>query len=256
MPRADAEIRELIEEVEQPFKVAPSNAGEKVMSLRDRMTAFDEYVFTRRDYAKDLSPLLTTKISVAPALLRFYVQQGRAALADDLKLHLEPVGALKRMETAADKLEVFEAHALLQLDPYGYLRDDMHDAQVRSFFFAAWMEMDKYIVPEQAKGEKDGDYADRVAKYQKSWWPYRLMRKPQNAVAYMEDDNRNITIGVCRYKLSYADLLERYGDAKRDNPEQMARIFSEHFGYLALYAQRGRSMRHHDGRHQRALDRP
>ena len=232
--RGERELEALIEEIEQPFRNPPSDAGEKVMSLRDRMQRFDEFVFTRRDYAQDLSPLISTKISIPPVLLRFYVQQGRAALADDLKLHLEPVGALPRQETAADRMEVFEAHALLQLDPHGYLRDDMHDAQVRSFFFAAWLEMEKYVVPSQAKGEKDGEYADRVERYRKSWWPYRLTRKPSNAVAWQEDDNRNVTIAVARYKLAVSQILERYGDGRKDDPEQMARILGEHFGYLRV----------------------
>jgi hypothetical protein len=220
-------IKDLIEEVEQPFRAG----GEE--GVYDRMRAIQDIVFTRFDYTKKLSPNLQQKISVPADLLRFYKEQTKASLRDDLGLHLEPVGNLIREETAADKVEVMEAHSLMRLDPDGYIRDTMHDFQTRSLYFAAWLEEQEWKTPEQAKGESDKDYVARVERERSSWFPYRLLVKNPETVAFRERD-REITLGTLRFKLPVIDLMDRYGDYKvsRNDPAQALKVFNEHYGFL------------------------
>lgn len=230
MPTSSAEINDLVSEVEAPFIAS----GSKGRSVRDRMRTLDDIIFTRYDYASELSPLLAQRIDSPADTLRSFKEQAKAALLDDIRLSLEPVGGLKRQESAADRVELMEAYTLMRLNPDDYVRSVCHHMQAVGFFFAGWLEMRSPMIPERAKGESAAGHNKRVETYKAGWFPWTLTPRDSQTVAFMEH-SRQVTTAVLRFRLPYIDLVERYsGDynARRDDPERCLEIFGEHFGWL------------------------
>ena len=227
MARSTAELRDLVAEIEQPF----IGGGQ---SVRTRQRQIRDVVYGRKDYTLSLPKLLLNPVSVPAYLLRHYKDTVTASLRRDVRLHLEPTGALKGDQETADKLEVFEAHCLLRLDPDGTLAETRRHYLTIGLFSSEWLEQRPYIAPEQASGEEDKDYVARVEVYRRQWWPWTLESKNPETVAWLES-NREPTIAVCRYKLALVDIVERFGadyNARRDNPDRFLRIYKEHFAGL------------------------
>ena len=167
MARSSPEIAQQIDEIERVFGASTDSYSASLgppTYLRDRMALLADVIQSRYDYRVNVNPLFRNKISVPPVTLGHYINERVAGLRNDLTLHLEPVGILKREETAADKLEVAEAHDLLMLDPFGFHRESIHIAQVMQFFWAGLLEMQDFIEPEQGRGEGDKDFGERVEK--------------------------------------------------------------------------------------------
>ena len=226
---------DMIEELEQPFKTAPGESGDLPVSLRDRMDMAENILLTRYDYTKELSPLLKTPKSLGAYTLRFYLQQFVASMRQDLGWHLEPVGDKARQESAADRLEKFRAHTWLRLDPSGLLRDNMAWYMGGGFFWAAFLEMEDWSDPDQARGETDGEYADRLEREKRGFFPWRLMEHNPRSVSYLESQNE-LQMGAVRYRLPIIDLVRRFTDAgkrpRRDEPEIVLRLLDRDWAWL------------------------
>lgn len=235
MAKQPAEIRDAVEEIEKPFGSAVSRGDPNAdtMTLRNRQAILQDMIQSRLDYRLMVNPLFTNKIAVPPVTLAHYINERAANLRNDLMLHLEPIGELKRDETAADKMEVAEAHDLIMLDPHGFLREAIHMAQVKDMFFAGLLEARDFVMPEQGRGEADGDYARRVERARAGFFPFQVRHLHPQTVAWTEHD-RTPTSAVARYKLPIIDLLERYTDGRREHIEKLTRIHSEHYGWLVV----------------------
>ena len=234
MPRTSAEVKDLLDEVEQPFKTAPAESGDMPVSLRDRMDALENIILTRYDYTRELSPLLKTPKSLGAYLLRFYLQQFVASMRQDLGWHLEPIGELQRQESAADRLEKFRAYSWLRLDPAGLIRDSMAWYMGAGFFWSAFLEMDDWAEPEQRKNERDGDYADRAERDKRAFFPWHLTEHNPRAVSFMESQ-RKLGVAAVRFKLPLIDLIGRFSDGKkprRDEPDQALKLFDSQWSWL------------------------
>jgi len=232
---AGEEITQLIEEIERPFGSPMTSApkgGVPPTTLRARMATLADIIQARYDYAVTVNPIFRNKIAMPPVTLGHYINERVAGLRNDLTLHLEPVGTLKREETAADKMEVAEAHDLIMLDPFGFHRESIHIAQVMSMFWAGVLEMQDFIDPEQGRGESQADYNARFEKARKGWFPFKLVDAHTQTIAWTEH-GRDPTSLARRFKLPLVDFMERYTDGRRENPEKMLKIFNEHYGFLA-----------------------
>ena len=226
---SDAEIKDIIQEIETPFISGSANAR----SFRERLSTIEDIVLTRYDYTKDIDNRLR-KISVPAHLLRSYLKQTLGALAGDIGLHLDVVGNKRREETAADRVEVMEAHSLMRLAMESDVIEDLRWRLAVGLAFTGWLEEVVYVQPEQAKDEPTKDYLKRVDQYRAAWFPYSFTSANPLTVAWMEQD-RKVTIASKRYQLPLIDLVERYGsayDVHRENPDAALRICNEHFGYL------------------------
>lgn len=231
MSRSSSEARQQIDELEAPF-IAPPSAGSYSNAARDRIRELSNIVFTRHDYRDDVSQMLDNKVSVGPYLLRVYNNALVAMMRNDLRIHLEPKGALKRQETAADRLEVAESHILLELDPFGMMRESIHSHQARQLWWSGWLEEEKYRAVEQAPGEEDGDYAERGRQHRESHFGWKILEKPPDTVAFMEGRQGKLTLASCRYKLPIIDFLERYSGKSRNDMDGLQQALDGDYGFL------------------------
>lgn len=232
--KSSTEINDAITEIERPFgsPVTKMDDSQDVpTTVRGRQALLRDIIQSRYDYRAAVNPLHQNKIAVPPVTLLHYVQERVANLRNDLQLHLEPVGSKKREESAADRMEVAEAHDLIMLDPWGFLRESIHQSQVQDLFWAGLLEAVDFIKPEQGKGESDADYIKRVEQAMAGHFPFRLRHLHPQTVAWMEHE-RDPTAAVIRYKLPIVDLLERYTEGRRDNPEKLLDIFNRDYGWL------------------------
>lgn len=234
--KSEAEVKELIAHIERPFGspvtrgVTTGDAAEKV---RNRQAVLQDIVQARLDYTLTVNPLYKNKLVVPPVTLHHYINERVAALRNDLQLHLEPVGSKKREESAADRMEVAEAHFLLKLDPWGFLREAIHLAQVKDLYWAGLLEAVDFINPEQWSGESDKDYTRRMEQAQAAHFPFRLRDLSLQTLAFTEHE-RTPTSTVIRYKLPIVDLLERYTEGRRENPEKLEKILRADYGWLVM----------------------
>src|SRR3990167_9284548 len=216
--RSGIELLDLVREVEQPFI---TGSGPNGTGIRARMRRMQEKVDSRWDYTQHISPTLREKLSINPSLLRHERNIGVAHLiAMELRIHNEPKGKLKREETAADRIEMYEMHAVQQLDPDGQISE--HQAQQAigpGFFWAGWIEMGDFSKPMRGDREEGNAYEKRLDAARSGHFPFRILEMDSETVAFMEH-NRRLTLAVCRYKLPVADALSRFYKGDKSNRER------------------------------------
>lgn len=226
MATTSTEIKDLVDQVENGFK-SGTDPHQRVQLVRD-------IIFGRYNYTKELSPYLPQKIGVLPDLLRVYKDQMIAALRTDMRLHLEPVGTGQRKDTAADRVEVMEAHQLMRLCDDGIVLEDMAYYLTVGLYWAGWLEMERYVEPEQAKGESNKDFAERAKRERDGFFPWSLRTLNPETVAWVEE-KRVPTTAVLHYRKPVIDLLCRYGRSygvRREDSTHALKVFHDHFGFL------------------------
>jgi hypothetical protein len=217
-----------IEELERPFLAG----GKGSRSIRDRMEKLQQIEDSIYDYTQHLPQTWRNPISIAASMLRNDRNKGVAGLSNTLRVHNEPRGGLKRQETAADRLEVYESHVILELlEP---LRDDIHQKQVMGLAWYGWLEADEWGDVERADKEDDKSYNKRVTAERNGFFPLHIMELNGETVSYMEEEPRVFSMAGVRFKLPIIEIMERFGGIKRDNDADLIHAWNEEFGWMAM----------------------
>lgn len=214
MAQTDAEIREKVTEVEQGFQELRELARKRQGQLYVHETYKSELI-------QALAPEIDTRIAVPsrrPSVAAWHLQ---GIIRQSFQFHVEPGGSLDRDETRADKRELYYAHEwALNFNKGGNLLRDTWRDQAVSPFCGWWFEADAFALP---KEEKDRE------QYRKDYSPFRLSRLNPLTFAFLHDDAGYPTVAVRRFKLTYAEIIKRYG---KDKDRAPLKILGDEFPFL------------------------
>ena len=213
--RNDAEIREIVKEVEQPFD-----------NLRELLRKDQGQLYGHKSYRDELTgaiaPEIDTVVAVPSARPLTTAAQVQGILRQSLSFHVEPGGQLERDERRADKRELYYAHEwAMNFNRGGRVLSPTYRYQAVGPFAAWWLEWDAFALPKE-EGKRE--------EYRKAYHPFRLTVLPPATVAFLTDDNGEPTVATRRFKLPYAEIVKRYGEGGRD--EHPLTILGEQFPYL------------------------
>lgn len=215
------------------FKRHTDSLWRQFKDTQDRARRLSDILYAKKQYSDLLPKSILNRVDMPSVLARHEKENTRAAMRRIYRRHYEPLGGHKREDTAADRLEVWGGWAWNKLNKDNRILDDMYRACSVDLFGAYWLDKVEFVEPEQMPNEKDGDYEDRRKRAREQHFPWVLDVKGQLNVAFTEN-NKDITSGLCKYKLPIVDIMERFYEGHRENKEQMYKLLKSHAGFLPI----------------------
>lgn len=215
MSRSSSEVRDLCNEVEQPFQSLRAQARKEAAQLY----VHEEY---KAELISALAPELDTRIALPSRRPQVAAEHIQGILRQSLSFHVEPGGARDKDDRRADKRELYYAHEwATNLNKGGRVLNPTYRLQTVGRFVPWWLEFDAFALPKEE---------DRRDKYRKEYSPFKLSVLDPLTVAFNANDEGEPTIAVRRFNLPYYEIANRYGDKSKD-PNPLI-ILNEQFGWL------------------------
>ena len=202
MPRTEAEIKRVIQDVKQTGFTALKAKHEKNLAQIHRHTSYSDELIA------NLDEQITTRIALPSRRPQLARRQIAGILRASYSWHVEPKGdKTERSRRRADLLELYFA-GIWQTVFRPVIELTLGDQTVGPFG-AWWIEWEQFRLP--AKEE------EREA-YRKSYQPFRLQRIDPKTAYFLRDEQGRPTIAVREFEIPYVEFAKRYGKGEDTDP--------------------------------------